>query len=86
MTEKTNFVLKYTNLEEEFEDTKWFNSNYSATIVTTRPFSLNFSATRIKYIMHKVKDYTRGATSGTGTAYPFGVHPRILVGFVLLDL
>jgi hypothetical protein len=40
MTGKTNFVLKYTNLEEEFEDTKWFNRNNSATIVTTRPFSL----------------------------------------------
>jgi hypothetical protein len=29
---------------------------------------------------------TTGATSGTGTAYPSGVHPRFLVGFALLDL
>ena len=26
-----------------------------------------------------------GATSGAGTAYPSGVHPRFLMGFVLFD-
>jgi hypothetical protein len=28
--------------------------------------------------------YTTGATSGTGTDNPFGIHPRLSVGFVLL--
>jgi uncharacterized membrane protein len=27
-----------------------------------------------------------GPTSGTGTVYPLGVHPRFLVGFVLFNL
>jgi len=27
MTGKTNFALKYTNLEEEFEDTKWLSES-----------------------------------------------------------
>jgi len=33
-----------------------------------------------------IEMYTTGATCGSETVYPFGIHPPVLVVFVLPDL
>jgi hypothetical protein len=45
-------------------------------------YILNITNSVITYII----TYTTGTTSGAVTTYPSGVQPRILVGFLLLDL
>ena len=77
-------LRKFYGCHHDLVDRFWnicvTNDHGYVSFVVNGPFLIHDLSPDCNYIN------TTGATSGEVTAYPSGVHPRFLVGFLLLDL